>query len=79
LRVGIAGTFAAIHSLVKRLIREGRLQGCGWINRWFADPVQYFQRLRLDLIRDARRGDAGPFYMVIKKILRRSMKKAACL
>jgi (1->4)-alpha-D-glucan 1-alpha-D-glucosylmutase len=69
LRVEDAGTFDAIHRLVKRLIAEGRLQGLRLDHiDGLRDPAQYFQRLRR-LIREAR-GDANrPFYMVIEKIL----------
>ena len=69
LRVEDAGTFAAIHRLVRKLIAEGRLQGLRLDHiDGLRDPAQYFQRLRR-LIRDARGADAGPFYMVIEKIL----------
>jgi (1->4)-alpha-D-glucan 1-alpha-D-glucosylmutase len=69
LRVEDAGTFDAIHRLVKRLIADDRLQGLRLDHiDGLRDPAQYFQRLRR-LIRDAI-GDAGqPFYMVIEKIL----------
>jgi (1->4)-alpha-D-glucan 1-alpha-D-glucosylmutase len=69
LRVEDAGTFEAIHQLVKKLIADGRLQGLRLDHiDGLRDPAQYFQRLRR-LIRDAQ-GDAGrPFYMVIEKIL----------
>jgi len=69
LRVEDAGTFDAIHRLVKRLIAEDKLQGLRLDHiDGLRDPAQYFQRLRR-LIRDAQ-GDAGqPFYMVIEKIL----------
>jgi (1->4)-alpha-D-glucan 1-alpha-D-glucosylmutase len=69
LRVEDAGTFDAIHRLVKRLIADDRLQGLRLDHiDGLRDPAQYFQRLRR-LIREAQ-GDAGqPFYMVIEKIL----------
>jgi (1->4)-alpha-D-glucan 1-alpha-D-glucosylmutase len=69
LRVEDAGTFEAIHRLVKRLVAEDRLQGLRLDHiDGLRDPAQYFQRLRR-LIRDTR-GNAGkPFYMVIEKIL----------
>jgi (1->4)-alpha-D-glucan 1-alpha-D-glucosylmutase len=69
LRVEDAGTFDAIHRLVKRLIAENRLQGLRLDHiDGLRDPAQYFQRLRR-LIREAH-GHAGqPFYMVIEKIL----------
>jgi (1->4)-alpha-D-glucan 1-alpha-D-glucosylmutase len=69
LRVEDAGTFAAIHRLVKKLIEEDKLQGLRLDHiDGLRDPAQYFTRLRR-LIRDAQGGDAGPFYMVIEKIL----------
>ena len=69
LRVEDAGTFDATHSLVKKLIAEGRLQGLRLDHiDGLRDPAQYFQRLRR-LIRDAQGKDAAPFYMVIEKIL----------
>jgi (1->4)-alpha-D-glucan 1-alpha-D-glucosylmutase len=68
LRVEDAGTFDAIHSLVKRLIAEGKLQGLRLDHiDGLRDPAQYFQRLRR-LIHTAQ-GHAGPFYVVIEKIL----------
>jgi (1->4)-alpha-D-glucan 1-alpha-D-glucosylmutase len=69
LRVEDAGTFDAIHRLVKRLIADDRLQGLRLDHiDGLRDPAQYFQRLRR-LIREAQ-GNAGrPFYMVIEKIL----------
>jgi (1->4)-alpha-D-glucan 1-alpha-D-glucosylmutase len=68
LRVEDAGTFDAIHRLVKRLIADGRLQGLRLDHiDGLRDPAQYFQRLRR-LIRQAQ--DASePFYLVIEKIL----------
>ena len=69
LRVEDAGTFDAIHSLVKTLIADGRLQGLRLDHiDGLRDPAQYFQRLRR-LIRDAQGNDAKPFYLVIEKIL----------
>src|SRR5712671_2174393 len=68
LRIEDAGTFDAIHRLVKRLIAEGRLQGLRIDHiDGLRDPAQYFQRLRR-LIRDAQ-GTSEPFYLVIEKIL----------
>ncbi|MCA6108395.1 malto-oligosyltrehalose synthase [Bradyrhizobium cenepequi] len=68
IRVEDAGTFEAIHLLVKRLIAEGKLQGLrlDHIDGLF-DPAQYCQRLRR-LIRHAQ-GGGRPFYLVIEKIL----------
>jgi (1->4)-alpha-D-glucan 1-alpha-D-glucosylmutase len=69
LRVEDAGTFEAIHRLVKKLIAEGKLQGLRLDHiDGLRDPAQYFQRLRR-IVRDARGGDASPFYTVIEKIL----------
>jgi (1->4)-alpha-D-glucan 1-alpha-D-glucosylmutase len=69
LRVEDAGTFDAIHRLVKKLIADGTLQGLRLDHiDGLRDPAQYFQRLRR-LIRDAQGKDAKPFYMVIEKIL----------
>jgi len=69
LRVEDAGTFAAIHRLVRKLIAEGRLQGLRLDHiDGLRDPAQYFQRLRR-LIRDAGAAGGGPFYLVIEKIL----------
>jgi (1->4)-alpha-D-glucan 1-alpha-D-glucosylmutase len=69
LRVEEAGTFEALHRLVKRLIAEGKLQGLRLDHiDGLRDPVQYFQRLRR-LIREAQGGRSTPFYVVIEKIL----------
>jgi (1->4)-alpha-D-glucan 1-alpha-D-glucosylmutase len=69
LRVEDAGTFDAIHRLVKRLIADDRLQGLRLDHiDGLRDPAQYFQRLRR-LIRDAKGGDDWSFYVVIEKIL----------
>ncbi|MGJ5206345.1 malto-oligosyltrehalose synthase [Bradyrhizobium sp. HKCCYLR20261] len=69
LRVEDAGTFEAIHRLVKKLIADGQLQGLRLDHiDGLRDPAQYFQRLRR-LIRDARGPAVGPFYVVIEKIL----------
>ncbi|CCE03309.1 malto-oligosyltrehalose synthase [Bradyrhizobium sp. STM 3809] len=69
LRVEDAGTFEAIHRLVKKLIADGQLQGLRLDHiDGLRDPAQYFQRLRR-LVRDARGPAAGPFYVVIEKIL----------
>jgi (1->4)-alpha-D-glucan 1-alpha-D-glucosylmutase len=68
LRVEDAGTFDAIHRLVKRLIADDRLQGLRLDHiDGLRDPAQYFQRLRR-LIRDAQ-GASKPFYLVVEKIL----------
>jgi (1->4)-alpha-D-glucan 1-alpha-D-glucosylmutase len=69
LRVEDAGTFDAIHSLVKKLIAEGKLQGLRLDHiDGLRDPAQYFQRLRR-LVRDAQGSQPRPFYTVIEKIL----------
>jgi (1->4)-alpha-D-glucan 1-alpha-D-glucosylmutase len=69
LRVEDAGTFEAIHRLVKTLIAEGKLQGLRLDHiDGLRDPAQYFQRLRR-LVRDAQGAGAKNFYMVIEKIL----------
>jgi (1->4)-alpha-D-glucan 1-alpha-D-glucosylmutase len=69
LRVEDAGTFEAIHRLVKKLIAEGKLQGLRLDHiDGLRDPAQYFQRLHR-LVRDARGAAASPFYTVIEKIL----------
>jgi (1->4)-alpha-D-glucan 1-alpha-D-glucosylmutase len=69
LRVEDAGTFEAIHRLVKKLITQGSLQGLRIDHiDGLRDPAQYFQRLRR-LIRDAQRPEAKPFYIVTEKIL----------
>ncbi len=76
LRVEDAGTFEAIHRLVRKLIAEGKLQGLRLDHiDGLRDPAQYFQRLRR-LIRDAQGTDATPFYMVIEKILGEARKAA---
>jgi (1->4)-alpha-D-glucan 1-alpha-D-glucosylmutase len=67
LRIEDAGTFTAIHRLVKRLIAAGQLQGLRLDHiDGLRDPAQYFQRLRR-LVRDAQGG--APFYLVVEKIL----------
>ncbi|ABD89217.1 malto-oligosyltrehalose synthase [Rhodopseudomonas palustris] len=69
LRVEDAGTFEAIHQLVRRLIAEDKLQGLRLDHiDGLRDPAQYFQRLRR-LLREARGDTAQPFYMLIEKIL----------
>jgi (1->4)-alpha-D-glucan 1-alpha-D-glucosylmutase len=69
LRVEDAGTFDAIHGLVKRLIAEDKLQGLRLDHiDGLRDPAQYFQRLRR-LVRDAQGSHAKPFYVLIEKIL----------
>src|SRR6202790_823184 len=69
LRVEDAGTFEAIHRLVKRLIAAGNLKGLRLDHiDGLRDPAQYFRRLRR-LVRDAQGAHAAPFYMVIEKIL----------
>jgi (1->4)-alpha-D-glucan 1-alpha-D-glucosylmutase len=75
LRIEDAGTFDAIHILVKRLIAEDRLQGLRLDHiDGLRDPVQYFARLRR-LIHSAQ-GPTKPFYVVIEKILGEDEKLA---
>ncbi|HEY4403514.1 MAG TPA: malto-oligosyltrehalose synthase [Xanthobacteraceae bacterium] len=67
LRVEDAGTFAAIHGLVGRLIAHGDLQGLRLDHiDGLLDPAQYCQRLQ-DFIR--ARQPAETFYVVMEKIL----------
>jgi (1->4)-alpha-D-glucan 1-alpha-D-glucosylmutase len=74
LRVEDAETFEAAHRLVRKLIAADKLQGLRLDHiDGLRDPMQYFQRLRR-LIRQARDGDARPFYVVIEKILGESEK-----
>jgi (1->4)-alpha-D-glucan 1-alpha-D-glucosylmutase len=69
LRVEDAGTFEAIHRLVKKLIAEDKLQGLRLDHiDGLRDPAQYFQRLRR-LIRDAQGDEPKPIYTVVEKIL----------
>ncbi len=69
LRVEDAGTFDAVHRLVKKLVAEGTIQGLRLDHiDGLLDPAQYFQRLRR-LIRDAQGRRTKPFYMVVEKIL----------
>jgi (1->4)-alpha-D-glucan 1-alpha-D-glucosylmutase len=69
LRVEDAGTFDAMHRLVRRLIAEDKLQGLRLDHiDGLRDPAQYFQRLHR-LIRQAQGPAAKPFYVVIEKIL----------
>jgi (1->4)-alpha-D-glucan 1-alpha-D-glucosylmutase len=69
LRVEDAGTFDAIHRLVKRLIAEDKLQGLRLDHiDGLRDPAQYFVRLKR-LIREAQGDKAKPFYLLIEKIL----------
>ena len=69
LRVEDAGTFEAVHRLVKKLIEEDKIQGLRLDHiDGLRDPAQYFQRLRR-LIRDAQGKTARPFYIVVEKIL----------
>ena len=69
LRVEDAGTFNAAHSLVRRLIAEGKLQGLRLDHiDGLRDPAQYFQRLHR-LIRDAQGRAGKSVYVVVEKIL----------
>jgi (1->4)-alpha-D-glucan 1-alpha-D-glucosylmutase len=68
LRVEDAGTFAAVHELVGRLIGSGVLQGLRLDHiDGLLDPAQYCERLQ-DLIR-ARQPTGRAFYVVMEKIL----------
>jgi (1->4)-alpha-D-glucan 1-alpha-D-glucosylmutase len=69
LRVEDAGTFQAIHGLVRRLIAEGRLHGLRLDHiDGLRDPHQYFRRLQRLI--DVERPPGGePFYVVVEKIL----------
>jgi (1->4)-alpha-D-glucan 1-alpha-D-glucosylmutase len=69
LRVEDAGTFEAIHRLVRHLIAEGCLQGLRLDHiDGLRDPHQYFRRLQR-LIERSKPPGSGPFYVVIEKIL----------
>ncbi len=69
LRVEDAGTFNAVHRLVRKLIAEGKLQGLRLDHiDGLRDPAQYFQRLHR-LIRDAQGKAARTFYVAVEKIL----------
>jgi (1->4)-alpha-D-glucan 1-alpha-D-glucosylmutase len=69
LRVEDAGTFDAVHSLVKKLVAEDKIQGLRLDHiDGLRDPAQYFQRLHR-LIRDARGKTTRPFYVAVEKIL----------
>ena len=77
LRVEDAGTFEAIHRLVKTTDRGGRLQGLRLDHiDGLRDPAQYFQRLRR-LIRDAQGDDAKPFYIADRENSRRRREAAS--
>ena len=77
LRVEDAGTFEAIHRLVKRLIAEGKLQGLRLDHiDGLRDPVQYFQRLRR-LIRE-RAGRQRRAVLHGDRENSRRARKAAC-
>ena len=68
-RVEDAGTFEAIHRLVKRLIAVDKLQGLRLDHiDGLRDPAQYCQRLRR-LLRNAQGKNASRLYVVLEKIL----------
>ena len=71
LRVENPGTFRAIHTLVARLIAAGQLQGLRLDHiDGLRDPAQYARRLRrLTAKMRGRARRAGPFYVVVEKIL----------
>ncbi len=71
LRVENPATFRAIHTLVARLIAAGDLQGLRLDHiDGLRDPAQYTRRLRglIGKMRGKTRR-AGPFYLVVEKIL----------
>jgi (1->4)-alpha-D-glucan 1-alpha-D-glucosylmutase len=69
LRVEDAGTFAAVHRLVARLIGEGRLHGLRIDHiDGLADPIEYCRSLER-LVGNARGADEPSFYVVVEKIL----------
>jgi len=69
LRVQHAETFEAIHRLVRRLIAAGKLHGLRLDHiDGLHDPQQYFRRLQR-LIEAEKPEGAGPFYVVVEKIL----------
>jgi (1->4)-alpha-D-glucan 1-alpha-D-glucosylmutase len=69
LRVEDAGTFQAIHRLVRRLIRKGWLHGLRIDHiDGLRDPHQYFRRLAA-LIEAEKAPGGNPFYVVAEKIL----------
>ena len=77
LRVEDAGTFEAIHRLVKRLIAEGKLQGLRLDHiDGLRDPAQYFQRLRR-LVREAQGGRSRAVLHGDRENSRRARKAAA--
>ena len=72
LRVENPATFRAIHTLVARLIAAGDLQGLRLDHiDGLRDPVQYAHRLRrlTAKMRGPAGRRAGPFYVVVEKIL----------
>jgi (1->4)-alpha-D-glucan 1-alpha-D-glucosylmutase len=69
LRVEDAGTFAAIHALVRRLISKGCLHGLRLDHiDGLRDPHQYFRRLQRLIDVEAPPGHRR-FYMIAEKIL----------
>jgi len=69
LRMEDAGTFAAVHRIVRKLVEEKKLQGLRLDHiDGLRDPAQYFQRLRR-LLTKAQGSSSRPFYMVVEKIL----------
>ncbi len=71
IRVEQPSTFRAVHTLVARLIAEGRLHGLRLDHiDGLRDPAQYCRRLQR-LIHGAQRahGSSAPFYVVVEKIL----------
>jgi (1->4)-alpha-D-glucan 1-alpha-D-glucosylmutase len=69
LRVEDAGTFAAMHGLVRRLIAAGCLHGLRLDHiDGLRDPHQYFRRLQR-LIDVEKPPGKSPFYVIVEKIL----------
>jgi (1->4)-alpha-D-glucan 1-alpha-D-glucosylmutase len=69
LRVEDAGTFAAMHGLVRRLIAAGCLHGLRLDHiDGLRDPHQYFRRLQR-LIDVEKPSGKSPFYVIVEKIL----------
>ena len=69
LRVEDAGTFAAMHDLVRRLIAAGCLHGLRLDHiDGLRDPHQYFRRLQR-LTDVEKPSGKSPFYVIVEKIL----------
>jgi (1->4)-alpha-D-glucan 1-alpha-D-glucosylmutase len=69
LRVEDRPTFNRVHTLVRRLIAEDKIQGLRIDHiDGLLDPTQYLQRIRR-LIADAQAPRPRPFYLVVEKIV----------